>query len=471
MGSVISMKPTRPLWILFYLLLLAGSAFGAEPDTTDAARTVDPAGSGASYWGPIPAPGASAPAVLDASRSRPAWIYTLLVPYYAIAAPVWAVGKAAEGVAVFAGNQKWLTRLLRPRTQGIGVGLSVQAGGLSKLGAGISLFDVSPDHPGRFKLKLAAATTGSQRYTLGFRFPVGSGGELQTGAGYRLATNARFFGIGPTSQPADQSYYSQEVTWLGASLVQRVTGDFGAGGGVLLSGVGARAPWSEVGPPVSEEFTPPPPGYGERSDGLSVSLGIQHDGVGDQVYPEGGLRILKGSYFKSTDGSGVEIANARLDLQQFVKLGEFRTLALRGVLTVQDNVGSAPIPFQRLLSNARPDDMRGYKAFRWTDQGLLLFNFEYRWPLWALGPSHEPGVSAFLFSDVGQVFGDFSEITTRDLAISFGFGFRLMSRNGLLGKMEFGWSREEFVFRLGTDQIYQYEKGGLFYGRNPLQLR
>lgn len=460
------MNPTRLLWIPVLCLLAARPAPAAEPDSTAPA-----AGWGASYWGPVPPPGHSEPAVLDATHHAPAWLYPVLLPYYAISVPFWAAGEAAEGTAVFLGNQAWLKRLLAPKTQGIAVGLSVQAGGLTRLGAGISFADVHPDHPGYWKLKLAAATTGSQRYTLGFRHPVGTGGDFQAGAGYRLATNARFFGIGPDTQPEDQAYYSQEITWIGLALTQKVAGDFGVGGGILFSSAGARAPWHEVGPPVGDEFVPPPPGYNDRSDGLSVSLGIEHDAVGESIYPRGGLRILKGSYFKDTDGSGVEIANARLDLQQFLGLGAFRTLALRGVLSVQDNVGSAPIPFQRLLTNSRPDDFRGYKGFRWTDQGLLLFNFEYRFPLWALNPTHEPGVSGFLFSDIGQVFGEFDEIAARDLTFSFGFGFRLMTKSGMLGKMEFGWSREEFVFRLGTDQIFQYEKGNLYYGRNPLQLR
>ena len=77
----------------------------------------------------------------------------------------------------------------------------------------------------------------------------------------------------------------------------------------------------------------------------------------------------------------------------------------------------------------------------------------------------------YLLADVGQVFHEFDEIASRTIQTSYGVGVRAIGRNDFAGRAEFAWSREEFVFRLSSDQIFQYAGGGLFTGRDQSALR
>jgi hypothetical protein len=81
------------------------------------------------------------------------------------------------------------------------------------------------------------------------------------------------------------------------------------------------------------------------------------------------------------------------------------------------------------------------------------------------------GLDAYLFSDIGQVFGDHDEISIDHVTTSFGLGFRLISTPSFIGRIEYAQSEEERVLRVRADQIFQFHKGDLFSGRNPVPSR
>jgi hypothetical protein len=85
--------------------------------------------------------------------------------------------------------------------------------------------------------------------------------------------------------------------------------------------------------------------------------------------------------------------------------------------------------------------------------------------------SHGLGLDAYLFSDVGQVFGERRDISLPHLTVSYGGGVRLVNNAGFLARLEIGASNEETILRLRTDQVFQFSKGNLFHGRNPVPQR
>ena len=134
-------------------------------------------------------------------------------------------------------------------------------------------------------------------------------------------------------------------------------------------------------------------------------------------------------------------------------------------------MGSSDIPFQRLMTNDDPDLFRGYRDFRWRGRGMAVLTAEYRWPLWALTHADRLGADLYLLADLGQVFDDFSEISTDAMTLSYGAGIRVLNLRGFVLRFEYARSGEEVVLRLRSDQVFQFAKGGLFHGRDPVPAR
>jgi hypothetical protein len=184
----------------------------------------------------------------------------------------------------------------------------------------------------------------------------------------------------------------------------------------------------------------------------------------------GGLHDFALDSFQSTDGSGVEFWTYRIDLQRFFSLGyPQRTLASRFFLIKIENRGDRAVPFQRLIANRDPDRLRGYRSARFMDEGMLGFNFDYRWPVFSVSEPDGIGLDSYLFYDTGQVFRDYRDIAWRNFSNSGGFGLRLVGpRNDFVMRVEIGVSREEPVFRLKFSQIFLGERKGLYGGKVPI---
>ncbi len=179
---------------------------------------------------------------------------------------------------------------------------------------------------------------------------------------------------------------------------------------------------------------------------------------------------LRTTYFHGNLDS--EFLTYRADLQQFVELWyPNHVLALRALGSWISPINDSPVPFQRLMTNDDPDLMRGFNDFRWRDRGLVVFSAEYRWPLWVLEQPDAFGLDLYLLSDVGHVFSHPNRIDVDDLTYSYGFGIRLLSAKGFVMRVEYARSDEGGVWRLRGDQIFQFARGGLFHGRDPVPTR
>ncbi len=57
------------------------------------------------------------------------------------------------------------------------------------------------------------------------------------------------------------------------------------------------------------------------------------------------------------------------------------------------------------------------------------------------------------------------------MTFSYGIGLRLESTTGFVSRIEWARSDEENVFLLRSDQIFQFLKRGILYGRDPVPAR
>jgi hypothetical protein len=450
---------------------LVASTATATGTGSDSAR-----GSGESFWGPIPEPSDSLSLVYE-DWGEAAWAHAVNLPYHAVRLPLSLVTTGLGAGVMYlddSGAIPWLARVLGPKDLPYGFTVNFSLGGLVGAGGGATFYH---DHVGgernRLRLTWKSSQNGHHRVVLGTRFSEGQPRVYEVGAGYRTRSNARYFGLGYDAKEEDESFYSQDLTWGGVSVHQDLFAGIRVEPRVLFSAAHARGPHEDDDPTLATQFADDlPPGYRQRSDGVSFGLGLVRDTTTETGRPRLSVyHRLAASYFTSTNDDDISFWSYRAEMQEFLPLWyDDRALAVRGLYARLDPV-DGDIPFQRLLTNDDPDLFRGYRDFRWRDQGMAVASAEMRWPLWAGATKDEFGLDVYLFGEAGQVFHDSDELRLDRLEPSYGGGIRFVSFGGFVGRAEYGVSDEESVFRLRGDQIFQFQKGTLFNGRNPIPER
>ncbi len=343
-----------------------------------------------SYWDSVPAAADSSDSVRAIYHDPPMPITHAIFywPVRVVTFPIVLVADGIGGAAEYLDEHRVIQRtaeLIGPRKGPFGVVLGVQAGGLSGFGAGVSV-----EHDAFFRkgnlLRVRGSTTvnGDHRASVGLRIPSGEGEYFEYGIGYRARENARYVGIGPTTIATNESYYKQELFWTGANLRRSIGGGIFVEGDLLYSSVGAGEPRYDANPSISTVFAGAlPVGFGSHSYGVSLGAQLSHENDLSLLRPtKGGSRRVRVERYESTDKSEVGFWSYRAELQQFFTLWHpYRVLALRSYGSWIDPSGPSALPFQRLMINDTPDALRGYRAFRFRDRGLVTVDAEYRFPL------------------------------------------------------------------------------------------
>lgn len=453
--------------VLLAILILAPAV---DSQTTSSPEDTPGDGSGNSYWGLIASPTDSTTATLE-NLSMPVWEAALVWPFRVITFPIKAVGLGlAAGIDALAKSSLYsrIAMLFSGQEVPVGVSPIFSASSLSGIGLGLTFFhNHFTGQDTRLRISGKISTRGSRRFSIGMARQ-----GWEAGIGYRYKPNARFFGVGPNTREEDQSFYTLEQSWAGGTVYMSVMDDLEISADGVYLGVGAREPGDEFSPSVSELF-PVEPGFDLTVDGLSLSGAITHDTVEPSVRPQrGGYQRLMLARFLGFEEEDGNFWTYRAEFQQFAPLWfTGRSLALRGMFSWMKPRPGTVIPIQMMMTNDEPDLLRGFQDFRWRDQGLMIGTVEYRWPIWNPTEAYGFGVDAFLFGDVGQVFGSSGEIAMRNLTFSGGGGFRAGSAGGLFGLFEVGWSDEEYQIRLSGTQVFDTAIGRRLNGRSPVPVR
>jgi hypothetical protein len=144
----------------------------------------------------------------------------------------------------------------------------------------------------------------------------------------------------------------------------------------------------------------------------------------------GGRYAVNVERFEDLDMDQFAFHRVEVDLQQYVPLlRDRRVLALHGLVSLSDADEGAEVPFYLQRTLGGPDDLRGFRIFRFRDKNALLLQGEYRWEIFT-------AVDGAIFYDAGKVASRAEDINFRDLETNYGIGFRFGTINGTFLRIE-----------------------------------
>lgn len=112
-----------------------------------------------------------------------------------------------------------------------------------------------------------------------------------------------------------------------------------------------------------------------------------------------------------------------------------RVLVVKVWAQLVEPIGNSIVPFSEMVVVGGPDDFRGFRPGRFRNFSSLLFQAEYRWPIWMW-------MDASLFAEYGGVFGrGFEGFSIDRMRPDAGAGVRLRSSDSfyLRAQFAYGW--------------------------------
>jgi hypothetical protein len=138
--------------------------------------------------------------------------------------------------------------------------------------------------------------------------------------------------------------------------------------------------------------------------------------------------------YSSAIGSSFNFTVQALDVRKYISLKKNRVVA--GQFVLVNNIGDVPI--RSLASMGNSSYQRGYYDGRYADKNLIVFQLEYRTPIYKR-------FGGVLFGGVGKVGAHFSDLWNfSGLKPSIGFGLRyaLNPKEKINLRGDAGWGRE-----------------------------
>jgi len=190
--------------------------------------------------------------------------------------------------------------------------------------------------------------------------------------------------------------------------------------------------------------------FGERFPTDIPGIGMNNIGAIGAIltfdFRNGWPRTLSGALLKIGYDFNSEFSDAQFQFHHY--FGEFQTfvslpllaknrrVSARARLDKVENVAGKDIPFYALSMLGDENTLRGFDQNRFRGKGALMFNFEYRYPIYDTW-------DAVIFLDEGQVFDEYEQLRLDRFHWGAGFGLRFMTSTGFLFRLEFGFSNEK----------------------------
>ena len=270
--------------------------------------------------------------------------------------------------------------------------------------------------------------------------------RYQVRVDFRNNPNARFYGRGSDSLQSDKSEYGLDRVRGGGHLDYQILSRLKVKIPVDFMTVNTR---SAKGNARSVEDTFPAseiPGFDKRLTYFITGLELKYDTTDSEVTPtRGGSDSFQFLRYQGLSHSGFDFNEYFLDLRQYVALWTPRhVLAFRNAWKFQQGTGDSQVPFVLFSELDWKQLLRGFDRGRFRDNSYVLFNFEYRFPIWDF-------IDGKVFLDTGKVFRASTDVSFDHWKYAAGGGISFILRDLVLFTVEVGYGGEgpRAVFRVG----------------------
>lgn len=277
--------------------------------------------------------------------------------------------------------------------------------------------------------------------------------SLNFGASFFKNATSRFFGLGEaTSEPQQTNYTAREgrANWRFGVYANEVT--------QIAVGQRVRDVRLQKGatdlPFTGDRFSTV-----DGVQGESIILGhratFYYDTRNNLVTPTDGMAVTAYAEVNQNIRNGDHPVYSRYEVE-VKKL--FPSESKRAILVVradlQATIGTQ-VPFFEQSSLGGQNNLRGFGVDRFIDKHLVSLSIEERIHL---ARTRVAGVIADFevapFLDTGQVFNDYKDVSFKSYRMTPGVGFRGIVRPNVVGRVDYGYSREGGAIYAGLDFPY-----------------
>jgi outer membrane protein assembly factor BamA len=319
------------------------------------------------------------------------------------------------------------------------------------------VFNLFRYEPGGREMRFIASLTEKIERKLFFSYtdPAFSNGRYSLNFGGTFFKNAtsRFFGIGQKTREENETNYTARETraqWRLGLHANEVT--------QISIGQRVRQFQMQRGAtdlPFTEEVFPDVNGVQGETIVIGHRATFYYDTRNNLVSPTEGTAITAYAELIQNVHNSDHPVFSHYDLE--VKR-LFPSESKRAILVVradlQATLGSQ-VPFFEQSSLGGQNNLRGFGLDRYIDKHLVAFSVEERIHVMR---TRVAGVTADLelapFIDSGQVFNSFSDLSFKDYRITPGLGLRGIVRPNVVGRLDYGYSREGGAIFAGLDFPY-----------------
>jgi outer membrane protein assembly factor BamA len=277
--------------------------------------------------------------------------------------------------------------------------------------------------------------------------------SLNFGASFFKNATARFFGLGEATSLSEQTNYTARegrVNWRFGIHVNEVTQ---ISIGQRFRQVSLQRGATDL-PFTGEQFSAI-----DGVQGETLILGHRatffYDTRNNLVSPTDGMAITAYAEVNQNLRNGDHPMYSRYEVEM-KKL--FPSESKRAILIVRANLQATigtQVPFFEQSSLGGQNNLRGFGVDRFIDKHLVAVSIEQRIHLVrakVAGTSADFEIAPFL--DTGQVFNDYRDVTFHNYRMTPGVGFRGIVRPNVVGRVDYGYSREGGAVFAGLDFPY-----------------
>jgi outer membrane protein assembly factor BamA len=250
-----------------------------------------------------------------------------------------------------------------------------------------------------------------------------------------------YYGPGPGSSKGNRTNYRREDTTLDFHVAwhpvrRHVTAKFEIGPYFANVGPGKDSRFASA----ETVYTPrEAPGIDLQTNFLRTANSVDLDFRDLPGDPHDGSRlVIRYLHYADLRDGPYSFSRVSVAGEHYIGfLNKKRTFGFRAATDLTFPGPNEVVPFYLQPTLGGPDDLRGFRLYRFNGDNLVLFNGEYRWEI-------STGFDTALFADAGKVFDRAHQISLSSLETSGGFGFRFKIRDKVVMRIDTGFSREGF---------------------------